>query len=236
MKRILIYDDNSQHSKDLSELLKKLLSVKTVIDIANNSDKAMELITANSYAVIFLDIELEDRQSGIDFGKTMRQSCKGTSLVFITSYIKYAEDIFGASPDALILKPFSEEGVKRTLELLRQKAEEEDHIYISTGKNDVESIPLGDIECIESSNRKLSFYSDDKEPVYQFYNVKLTSLMSKLPPYFVRCHYSIAVNMKKVTHLERYFFVTESGREVPVSQGRFADTRNEYLSFLGDRL
>ena len=58
MKRILIYDDNSQHSKDLAELLKKLLSVKTVIDIANNSDKAMELITANSYAVIFLDIEL----------------------------------------------------------------------------------------------------------------------------------------------------------------------------------
>ena len=94
MKRILIYDDNSQHSKDLSELLKKLLSVKTVIDIANNSDKAMELITANSYAVIFLDIELEDRQSGIDFGKTVRQSCKGTSLVFITSYIKYAEDTF----------------------------------------------------------------------------------------------------------------------------------------------
>ncbi len=236
MKRVLIYDDLAEHSETLSAILKKLLNTKTEIDIAHNNDEAVEFISANSYAVIFLDIELDANKNGIDFGKLIRQNCKGTALVYITSYIKYAEDIFVNSPDALMLKPFSEEGVNRTLNILRLKNEEDDVISVSFGKNGVESISLSNIEYIESSNRRLSFYSDNKEPAYQFFNVKLTELMKKLPPYFVRCHYSIAVNMRKVRHLERYFFVMESQREVPISQGRFADTRKSYLTFLGDKL
>ncbi len=237
MKRILIYDDNPEHSRALAGILQKQLNSKSAaIDIAANISEARELLDSNSYYIIFMDIELEGSENGIALGSMIREEHREASLVYITAYVKYCEEIFVNNPDAFILKPFSEDSVKRTLEIIRRKNHSTDYICIGAGKNSIENISLENITYIDTASRRLRFFEDNIKPVYQFYNIKMSEIAPKLPDYFVRCHQSIAVNMRAVKRIERYFFVLENGREIPISQGRFPETRLAYLKYLGDRL
>ena len=237
MKKILIYDDNITHGEELAKLLEDATdSRNTRIDIADNITAAQRLTEENSYAVVFLDIELDTGISGIDIGVKIREKQKTAALVFITAYIRYCEEIFLASPDAFLLKPVSAVSVKRTLDIISSKHKSEDHIVIGTGRNNIDTVSLENIVTIETLSRRLIFFGEEHKPLYSFYDIKLLQIEQKMPEYFVRCHQSIIVNMRMVTRLERYFFVTKSGSEVPISQSRFADTRQAYLSFLGDKL
>ena len=236
-KMILIYDDDPEHGESLAKLLRDQLGgSSTGIDVVCNKNDAIRLLDQNAYYIIFLDIMLDDDKNGIEIGRMIREKHKASSLVYITAYIKYCEEIFVNSPDAFLLKPFSEESVKRTLDIIRRKNRSADHICIGAGKNAIENIALDNIVYIESSSRRLRFFGPNMNPMYQFYNIKLTEILPKLPDYFVRCHQSIVVNMNAVKRIERYFFVMENGREIPISQGRFAETRMKYLEFLGDRI
>lgn len=236
MNRLLIYDDVPQHSQELAGYLKNMINKTAIIDIAENIDDAMRLLEENAYTCCFLDIELDGGKNGIDIGSMIRQKYKQTSLVYITAFIKYCEEIFVTSPDALLIKPFSEEAVKRTLDIIKSKQKEGGTVSITVSKNTVETIDLENISSIETSSRKLIFYGLDRRPLYEYYNKKLSDISDKLPEWFVVCHKSICVNMRCVRRIERYFFVMDDDREIPISQSRFNEAKLKYLEFLGERL
>lgn len=237
MKKIMIYDDIEEHGKVLKSILKNILKGKAVeIDVACNKSEALNYLENNSYYIIFLDIELEENESGIDVGRMIRDRYKDSMLVYISSYIKYCEEIFYNSPDAFLMKPFSEDGIRRTLDIIKKKQNKDAYISIGVGKNGVDSIDLSNIAYIETSSRWLLFFGYDLKPIYRFYNIKMTDIITKLPDYFVHCHQSIVLNMNYVKKIKRYSFVLKNDREIPISQGKFAQTRLLYLKYLGDKL
>ncbi len=237
MKRILIYDDSRSSSEQLKGLLETILSKRyTAVDIANTREAAEKLLAENAYVLIFLDIELDGGGNGIELGAEMRRRFSGTSLVYVTAHIKYCEEIFLAAPDAFLVKPFTEEAVRRTIGIVHRRFHEPDSISIAASKNLIETIPLDNIAYIETAARSLCLYNREMRLLYKFYNIKLTDIIGKLPAYFVRCHQSICVNMKFVRRIERYRFTLENGKEIPISQSRFNDTRTSYFRYLGERL
>ena len=237
MKNILIYDDIPDHSRELAELLQTICGRHTYnIDIAATRDEAAALLDKKSYYIIFLDTELDEDLNGIDFAKEIQNRFPNTSLVYITAYIKYCEEIFRTSPDAFILKPFSRDSVKRAMEIVRHKRGRNGCISIAAGKNSIKTVEFDGIFYIETIARNLTFNDRDFRIVYEFYGIKLLDILDKLPEYFVRCHQSICVNMRKVRSIERYCFIMNNGREIPISQSRFVETRQRYLDFLGDML
>ena len=236
MKHILIYDDDPVQCELLKELLDESLTADHITDIATDMEQARELISSKDYYLVFLDIELENGNNGISAAEEIKALCPAALLVFITAYIKYAEDIFRVSPDALLLKPFTEEGVSRCLDIIRSRQSAHNTLALTKGKNRIECISVDDISVIETYSRQLSFFDSLNRPVYEFGNIKLSDIVSQLPSCFVRCHKSICVNMNFAHSLNRYTFVLKNGRTVPVSQSRFRETKDRFLEFLGDRL
>lgn len=119
MKNILIYDDNISHCLELKMILHNRLEAN--IDIAVSYAEAQKLLSENVYDIFFIDIELDNRKNGIDFTLEFQKKYPDVSIVYITAHIKYCQEIFLTSPTAFLLKPFTDEGVSRTLHIIEQK-------------------------------------------------------------------------------------------------------------------
>ena len=234
--KLLIYDDNAADISDLKAIIRELLGDFTDIDTASDAEAARSMLAASRYDAAFLDIELGRDQSGIDFAEELRRVRPDIGLVFITAHIKYAEEIFVASPDALVVKPFTEESVRRSLEILAKKRENREPTALVLGRRNPERIELDKISYIETSSRNLCFYDSSYELVHKFFDIKIDQISDRLPRYFVWCHKSFCVNMNYVGRLERFKFLLKDGPEIPISQNRYSETKSRFLHFLEDEL
>ena len=229
----LIYDDDIAACNELHSLLSE--QTKNIcIYIADNKQEATELLK-NNISVVFLDIELENRQNGIGFARYIRKSYPQIKLIFITAHIKYCEDIFSADPSGFLVKPFTPEKISRTLKLLRSSDSKRDFIVMQSSKNTSVKIKLNDISYIEAMSRKLIFYDSIGEIKYKFSN-KMSDLDDMLPENFVRCHQSFFVNLDYAADIKRYSLTLTYGKVVPVSQIRFGKTRDSFIKYLGDAI
>ena len=86
MQQILIYDDIRDHCEALRDLLASL--GEQDVDIAVTADEAAALIRKRPYSVLFLDIELDGGQNGIDFAGAFQKRFPDASLVYITAHIR----------------------------------------------------------------------------------------------------------------------------------------------------
>lgn len=237
MKNILIYDDNENHCMELKNLLYNQLETNQVnIDISVSYTESQKLLANNVYDIFFIDIELDKEKNGIDFTIEFQKKYPDVSLVYITAHIKYCQEIFRTSPTAFLLKPFTDEGVARTLRIIEQKKSRKNYLAINSRKNTVQMIHLDDISYIESISRKIVFFNRSYEAVYEFYGIKISEIESQLPDFFLRCHHSICVNLNMAESLSRYQFTLKNNKQIPISQSRFKSVKQTYIDFLGGKL
>lgn len=236
MLRILIYDDDPAACQTLRELLLQQPDLeKAEILTAVNLQEAQTHLT-KKIDILFQDIELPESENGIAFARQVKDAEPATCIVFITAHIKYCEEIFSASPAGFLVKPFTAEKVQRTLQILRSTAAKADFLSVSTSKNNILRIPLEEVTYFESQGRKVHVHGMDDALLHTITGTKLNALEQQLPKYFVRCHHSFCVNLHTVRQIERYHFTLSGGASVPISQNRFAASRDAFTIFMGDRL
>lgn len=234
--KILIYDDSISQSQQLAEMIKARLGAQGQIDIASTLDQAEKYLDSTVYQLIFLDIELDSQMDGISLASVIRQKSPETNLIFITAYIKYCEEIFVTAPEALILKPFTEQSVDRALAIVQKKLSKNGSISIVLGKRKLEKIELEQVSYIETNYRYLVFYDASYTKSYSFYDIKMRQIADRLPANFVRCHKSFCVNMNYIASLERFRFIMKDGPTIPISQNRYSQTKKIFLDYLEDVL
>ncbi len=234
--KILIYDDEQEQCKALAGMIKEQLQGRPVIHYANTLSEAERLMEQTAYSILFIDIELDHNNNGIELAQKIRKSYPAVELVFITGYIKYCEDIFSAEPDALLIKPFTAERVSRVLDILRKKSDKTDRMSITMGKRQLEKIELKNISYIETKYRYMIFYDTNYRQAYRFYDVKMADIADRMPKSFVRCHKSFFVNMEKVLRLERFRFLLMGDIEVPISQKRYSETKRIFFEYIEDTI
>ena len=233
MQQILIYDDIRDHCEALRDLLASL--GEQDVDIAVTADEAAALIRKRPYSVLFLDIELDGGQNGIDFAGAFQKRFPDASLVYITAHIRYCEEIFTTSPAAFFLKPFTIEKLRRVMQIVSQKQCSTELLTLHAGSR-ILRIPLGEISYIESRRRHLVLFSTDGTCIGEYYGIRISEIKEQLPSSFLHCHQSILVNMQQIASLSRYTLTLLCGTELPVSQSRSRAVKQRYLEFLGDAL
>ena len=234
--RILIYDDDSNACFMLRELLlKESLMQNSEIYIATCLQEA-ELHIKKGIDILFQDIELTSNENGIKFAKDMKEANPDLYVVFITAHIKYCEEIFEASPVGFILKPFTEEKVKRVIQILQSSMKKNDYLSISNSKDNIIRIPLNEVAYIENQGRKIYVYGLQQAIIHTVSGVKLSDIAEQLPAYFIRCHHSFCVNLNMVKRIQRYHFTLTCGNSVPISQKQFVYARESFINFMGDKL
>lgn len=214
----LVVDDNKIARMTSVNLLKQSGMVTVVGECTNGTD-AYNFVTANSVDLLLLDIEMPG-MSGIELLKVLQAK---PIVIFYTSTLGYAHDVFNVNVADYIVKPIA---LPRLVEAL-QKAKEifdnrnavlasakERHLFIKE-KRAIIKLDTNEILWMEARGDYVAFHTAKKKHLV---NISIRELESRLDnTQFVRIHRSFIVAMSKVDYLEDNC-VYINGTALPISE------------------
>lgn len=131
MKRVLVVEDN----KIIALLVQKRLSKQFNVDVAVNGEDASNVINANPYDLIVLDLSLP-KKSGFDVLKDMRKKSSYPPVLILSGMNAVEDKVKGLKlgADDYLAKPFDvKELVARIDALLRRVPSPQEIVKISAG-------------------------------------------------------------------------------------------------------
>lgn len=161
----------------------------------------------------------------IEYISAFRRDYELTSLLLIadstispTAYLKP-----GIRPDSLLLRPFTKEIMRQTLnDFLKSFVEQGRNSgagksYVIESKDGKINVPHQDIFYFEARDKKIYIRTLNAE--YGFYET-IEAINEELPDYFVRCHRSFIVNTSKIIRIliSQNVIKLVDGLDVPLSR------------------
>jgi DNA-binding LytR/AlgR family response regulator len=116
MKKALIIEDEKLAAERLYDMLNEIDNNIDVVAELTNIKDSIKWLQNNKADIIFLDIKLEDGSSFEIFNEVKVE----TPIIFTTAYDKYAIDAFKLNSIDYLLKPFSKESLKNSLDKLEK--------------------------------------------------------------------------------------------------------------------
>jgi len=210
--KVLIVEDEFTIALDIETRLIDL--GYDVVGIAINYDEALPYLLESEIDIALLDINLEDKKSGIDLGKLILKKFN-IPVVFLTAYTD--DETFTkaseANPMGYLNKPFKDSDLDHSLKLalkqfnlIQQKQEEnipyqsiqKEFIFVKH-KGQLVKIKIDDILWIEALDNYTVIHLKDKKYIA---NSFLKDMLSTLGNNFIRIHRSHAVALNKITSVE----------------------------------
>lgn len=211
--KIAVIDDERPSRK---ELIHQILSVlpDSRIEEADSGAAALELISAQPFDVLFVDINLNDME-GTALAAAAKRILPDAQIVFATAYSQYAVRAFELGVNNYILKPFDPERVRRVLEKCQSELNPEAAVPQDTAGslpplhpinrlaiNVNRTIVLLDIKqivYIETSGRSCIIHTTTEDYTE---NQLLGEYEKRLTPCgFYRIHKSYLVNLDYITQM-----------------------------------
>jgi len=210
MKKItaIIVEDSRLARLELKELLKTHIEIDIIAE-AENVDSAFELIQNKNPDLIFLDINMPEKNGF----QLLEMLDKLPIVVFTTAYDEYAIKSFEYNTFDYLLKPISKERFDKTIKKLipfleekqksvTKKLIEEDRIFIKEDEN-CWMVKLKEIELFEIvGNYTKVFFDNNKPMIYKSLNKVETKLPSDL---FFRVNRQQIINVKKISKVTPWF-------------------------------
>lgn len=185
--------------------------------------------------IVFMDIEFENDETGIDYAEKIYELSPDTKIVFITAYTeKFVQDIFvrNVNVHGFLSKPVQRDYLERTLDKIKNRvsSDNEKKVLLKT-KNTVEAVYESSISYAESSKHTVIVHTDSGD--YVLY-CKLSELSEQLSSGFCMCHKSYIVNMDRITAFRRTEVLLDNGTTVPVSRSRHLEFKDRYFDYIGN--
>jgi two-component system LytT family response regulator len=248
MIRSLIIDDEENNIVNLSGLLQQCCKEVLIVGTATNADDAIKLITEIEPELIFLDIQLPEK-NGFELLSSL--SSYNFEIIFVTAYDKYAIRAIKFAAIDYLLKPISAEelkiAVKRAIEkclerkknlqlenliqLMQQAQFKNEHKIALSSLRETRFVRTIDIIRCESSNSYTSFFLVTKEKI--IVSKPIVEYEDMLADYdFIRCHQCHLVNKKYIvswTKTDGDYLLLEDKTLVPVARLRKEFIKNELI-------
>ncbi len=181
------------------------------------------------FSIAVLDIRMPGK-NGIELAKELLRRSPGCQIIFLSSHIGYAEDVYDVEHISFILKEHMEERLPAVLQKAIQKLSVKD-IYLQVAhKGEINLINVSDIQYIERNLHKTLIYTDTA--VYTCAE-KIEALMERLPSeQFCQCHKSYAVNWNYVQHFDKTAVTLHNSRSISISRQRYTSTYTSFQNYL----
>lgn len=116
MINVLIVEDEALIAMDLEMIVESMNF--NVVGTSDNGDDALDLIATRDPDLILLDVNIKGHKDGIELAEIIKEKTK-KPFIFITSYADKAtlDRAKHTLPYGYILKPFSEQELKATIEI-----------------------------------------------------------------------------------------------------------------------
>mgnify|MGYP003623654237 FL=1 len=132
---------------------------------------------------------------------------------------------------AYLVKPLNDKAVIETLQSSVHLLEQRKVLYLYSVRKKIHSVPLMQIEYIESFGRKIIIHLTDEQQME--YNGSLKKAMTKVEGSpFTRVHNSYVVNLEQIAILESWRIVLRSGVEIRIGNRYHATFHAAYRDFI----
>lgn len=185
---------------------------------------------SKEFYIIYMDIEFRGKAKGISAGKRITELQPYSSIVFMSAYKNYFEDVYDVEHSFFLLKPFSNEKLRRSLIRAGERISYDfNSSYNIMNKDVLCRVDKQSIWMLENNKRKVYFHTDYG---VEWSSKKIETIVDELNDGFVQCHKSYAVNLRKVLTMETTLFRLKNGLEVPISRNYYKATKDKFLKFL----
>lgn len=240
--KVVLIDDEADGVESLKLFLQESYPSFKIIGIANSVKSAVELLSAETPDLVFLDIEMPD---GSGFDILERLNSPSFNIIFVTAYNQYAIKAFKYSAVDYLLKPFDLTDMKAAIDkvitkelsaaekeaqmqalLQNARKEKPEKLVIATSES-IDFINISDIIHIQSDGNYCTLRIKNRESLLVSKN--LGEFETKLEDFpFFRTHQSHIVNLNFVQKVSRFEgdIQLEGGSVAILSRRK----RNEFFS------
>ena len=202
MLNFVLCDDNPNILDRLSQMLENIfvrydynakISYK-----CSNADDLLDYLNKNNIDVLFLDINLKNKLTGLDIAEQIRKRNKKIYIIFTTGHLEYALVAYKYKTFDYIPKPFVSERLELTISRLFEDIRSSVSNFIKVGNSQM-LIKENDILYIKKENMKLIYHT-----LFQDYSsyIAFNKIENTLPTNFVRCHKSYIINLNSISHID----------------------------------
>ena len=231
MYSIAICDDEPLHREYLAQSLRSHLNGQIAELRPFDSPTAfLQEIGTQGYApdIAILDIQMNE-MNGIDLAQRINAVLPQCAIIFATSYLTYATDVYETEHAYFILKSEFEQRIGTALQkALARKPLPVLHCPVIHGYR---NIPCSQVLCLERILRrtKLTLLGGLEEwtPLTP---AELLDTNSALQ--FIRCHQSYWVNFRQIETMENDCFWLPGGLRIPISRTYRSAAREQFFSRL----
>lgn len=234
MIKCIIVDDEPLAVAQLEKYVERVPFLECV-GACSSAAEAMELLSAGSVDVMFVDINMPD----INGVQLVRSLAHPPMVVFTTAYSEYAIDGFKLDAVDYLLKPIGfDDFLKAASKVHRyytmnSAASEQsegvchDCLYVKSDYRMLR-VPISSIKYIESMSEYVRiFVEDNPKPIVSLLSMK--KIEESLPAAdFMRVHRSYLINLNKVKEVSKMRIVYEGGIYVPIGE-MYKDKFFEYV-------
>src|SRR5215472_13479190 len=237
--RVLIVDDEPLARSALEQALRGRSDIET-LDSAKDAIQALEMMQADKYDVLLLDIGMPEL-SGIDLADRLNKNDQPIpAIIFVTAHDQHAVAAFENHAVDYVLKPFSNDRIHDALNVAFQRTENEraarllgilPHLerLLARPSSKVAIKTKGRILFIDPTEVAIiraegNYVLLEKQSGSYLLREPLSILAEKLKPHgFIRIHRSTLVNTSFVEDIRpwntgEYVLRIKGGRELTVSR------------------
>ena len=186
------------------------------------------------YDIIFLDIKLSE-MSGIDLSNIIREKNKIVDIVFVTGFFKYVLHGYKVGALQYLIKPINKFELYFCLDKTLERISDKNNtsmLIINTTKQIIK-LDYNEIYYCIMFSPYIEIHTNLEKIVLR---KKISEMEGILPSeYFVRCHRSYIVNIKKIKSITKNNVVLENEIKIPISRGKYNEINNAFIDYISER-
>ena len=236
MLKIAICDDDYDILIQLEKYLFEISKQENLnLDVEVFTDGELlrrELNNGTVYDMIYMDIQMKN-ENGITTIHEIRKTDETTLVIYISSFEKYAIELFPLDVFYFIRKPVDISEFKRVFIAAHKRLAERNVYFRYSYKNSEYKLLHKDIIYFESQGRKIYIHLKNGE--IKFFNGKLSDIEQKLMDgkgCFMRVHQSYLVNYHHIVAKSRKQVALSNGETIQISEERQKTFSMQYSQLL----
>lgn len=239
MYKIAICDDISDHLKTAEKMVTDFMNdigEKFKIQLFNHAELLLSEIEKDSYQpdIAVLDIEMNG-EDGICLAKKINRSIPQCRIIFLTSYINYAPDVYETDHVWFVVKKQAgthfAPAMKKAISSI-DKGETTVPAIVIKNRNAYIAVHIDRILYISKIGRKSYIKCSDGE----YYDTRRPDLLIRdhLRNQFIHCHQGYWVNKNMIKELNHEEFILNDDKKIPISRTFREQARKEFFSMYRD--
>ena len=233
---IAVCDDNTLFLKEIEEQLNSLQVAENISMFADLDSFLFSIDGGKRYDAVLMDIDWNKETTGMDAATELYRLCPETKIIYVTGFVeRFSQHIFlnRANLSGLLTKPVDKGLLLANLQKIADAMPfQEQPALVLRRHGETVSVPTREIYYVESDRHIVHVHtSGETVNAYE----QLETIMLSLPGNFFQCHKSYIVNMSHISYIHSSTILLKNGESVPVSRARYAETKEIYFNFMGQR-